>query len=43
MMRIRKSEINIREDLMKEVMTSLPGTTETSVIPIVVSFRRKIL
>ena len=39
----KKRDKHHREDLMKEVMTSLPGTTEASMIPIVVSFKGIIL
>ena len=39
----RKREKYHREDLMNEVMTSLTGKTEASVIPIVVSFKGFIL
>ena len=39
----KKRENYHRENPMKEVMTSLPGTTEASVIPIVVRFRGVIL
>ena len=39
----RKREKYHRDDLMNEVMTSLPGKTEANVIPIVVSFRGFIL